>query len=77
MILVGNKSDLEDQRVVSTAAGEELARKFGCAFIESSAKNKLNHDSIFFTLIREMDRKTPALLKEKQKKKKKSLCMIM
>ncbi len=33
MILVGNKCDLQDQRVITTDQGEDLARKFGCAFL--------------------------------------------
>lgn len=37
-ILVGNKCDLADERVVSTKEGQELAAQFGVPFIETSAK---------------------------------------
>src|SRR3989344_5549508 len=37
MVLVGNKCDLEDSRVVATSQGADLAKSFGCPFIESSA----------------------------------------
>lgn len=43
MILVGNKCDLEDERVVRKDQGANLARSFNnCAFLESSAKAKIN-----------------------------------
>lgn len=37
IILVGNKSDLEMQRVVKKERGMELAQQYGLAFIETSA----------------------------------------
>ena len=41
MVLVGNKCDLEDERVVGRDQGLMMARKFGnCAFMETSAKAK-------------------------------------
>uniref|UniRef100_A0A915I242 small monomeric GTPase n=1 Tax=Romanomermis culicivorax TaxID=13658 RepID=A0A915I242_ROMCU len=42
MILVGNKCDLEDERVVGKDQGQNLARQFNCAFLETSAKAKIN-----------------------------------
>jgi small GTP-binding protein len=56
MILVGNKSDLEDQRAVTKEQGAECARSFGCQFIESSAKTRANVEEIFYTLIRGIER---------------------
>ena len=38
-LLVGNKSDLEADRAVSTAEGEQWARSKGMLFMESSAKS--------------------------------------
>eukprot|EP01117_Protostelium_nocturnum_P013256 TRINITY_DN4937_c0_g1_i3.p1 TRINITY_DN4937_c0_g1~~TRINITY_DN4937_c0_g1_i3.p1 ORF type:complete len:161 (+),score=38.13 TRINITY_DN4937_c0_g1_i3:76-558(+) len=32
MVIVGNKADLEDQRVVPKSEGEELAKSLGCPF---------------------------------------------
>jgi Ras-related protein Rap-1B len=75
MILVGNKCDLAEQRVISTAQGEELARKFGgCPFVEASAKNKTNVDVLFFDLIRQITRKTPTTT---TKEKKKGGCVLL
>lgn len=42
MVLVGNKCDLEDERVVGKDQGVNLARQFNCVFMETSAKAKIN-----------------------------------
>ncbi|CAF1078920.1 unnamed protein product [Didymodactylos carnosus] len=59
MVLVGNKNDLEDERVVGKQNGEALARSWGCTFLEASAKLQVNVNEIFFDLIRQINRKTP------------------
>ena len=42
MVLVGNKCDLEDERVVGKDQGLNMARQFGsCSFMETSAKAKI------------------------------------
>lgn len=57
IILVGNKIDLEDQRVVSREKGEEIALKFGMLFLETSAKLNINVDLIFQDLITEINQR--------------------
>lgn len=52
MVLVGNKSDMEDKRVVSTAEGQALADELGIPFIEASAKTNDKVDDTFFSLAR-------------------------
>lgn len=47
VMLVGNKIDLENQRVVSKEEAEEYAKKKGVAYIECSAKTAENVDSAF------------------------------
>ena len=43
MVLVGNKCDLEDERVVGKDQGLNLARQWNnITFMESSAKAKIN-----------------------------------
>jgi len=59
MILVGNKCDLEDERVVSKDQGHQLARQFNCAFMEASAKVKINVPEIFYNLVRQININTP------------------
>ncbi|RMD45107.1 hypothetical protein DV735_g111, partial [Chaetothyriales sp. CBS 134920] len=56
IILVGNKCDLEGDRVVSRDEGQALARQFNCKFIETSAKNRINVDNAFYDLVREIRR---------------------
>lgn len=41
-ILVGNKCDMLDEKVVSTEEGQKLADEYGIEFWEASAKNDIN-----------------------------------
>lgn len=50
VIIVGNKCDEEDSRVVSTQQGEQLAQSLGVPFIEASAKTGLNVSDVFYKL---------------------------
>ena len=54
IILVGNKSDLEDKREVSTEDGEKKAKQYGIAFCETSALQGKNIEYAFNTLIDEI-----------------------
>ncbi|KAL2868072.1 Rab family GTPase YPT6 [Aspergillus lucknowensis] len=47
IVLVGNKTDLSDKREVTTAQGEEEAKKNGLMFIETSAKVGHNVKQLF------------------------------
>jgi Ras-related protein Rap-1A/Ras-related protein Rap-1B len=74
MVLVGNKCDLQDQRVITTEQGQQLSAKFGnCAFLESSAKTRTNVNEIFFDLIRQVNRTKRPDSTDGGKKKK---CML-
>ena len=54
IILIGNKSDLEDKRQVLKDQGEEKARSFGCAFLETSAYSGDNIGKAFNLMIKEI-----------------------
>jgi GTPase KRas protein len=56
MVVAGNKCDLEGEREVSRQEGEALARSFGCKFIETSAKSRINVDKAFYDIVREIRR---------------------
>ncbi|KAI9795652.1 MAG: Ras GTPase [Piccolia ochrophora] len=56
IIVVGNKCDLESERQVAKQEGESLARSFGCKFIETSAKSRINVDNSFYDIVREIRR---------------------
>ena len=42
VILVGNKCDMEEERVVSADRGKQLADQLGLHFFETSAKENIN-----------------------------------
>ncbi|KAK1314449.1 Ras-related protein RABC2a [Acorus calamus] len=62
-ILVGNKIDKEDERVVSREDGIALAQEYGCTFLESSAKTRENVDKCFEDLALKI-LEVPSLLEE-------------
>ena len=57
LVLIGNKSDLEDQRVISTERGQELARENNMQFFETSALNGNGVEEAFQKSIEEVDQK--------------------
>jgi len=46
-ILVGNKCDLEEKRAVKKEEGNEMAEKYGIKYIETSAKDTINIETLF------------------------------
>ncbi len=42
LVILGNKVDLEEERVVSTEEGKILAKELHCGFMETSAKTGIN-----------------------------------
>jgi len=53
-ILIGNKCDMMDKKVVDTARGQALADEFGIKFFETSAKNNINVEKAFFEIARDV-----------------------
>jgi len=51
IVLIGNKTDLEDQRKITTEQGKEKAEFYKLAFIETSALNGNNIEKAFNELI--------------------------
>ena len=47
IMLIGNKSDLDQRRQVSTEEGERFAKENGLIFMETSAKTAFNVEEAF------------------------------
>lgn len=52
IVIVGNKSDLEDERQVSYEDGVNLAKQLNAPFLETSAKQAINVEEAFYSLTR-------------------------
>ena len=91
MVLVGNKCDLEEERVVGKEQGNNLSRQFNCAFMETSAKAKINVNDVscmkdgslvvyvfVFQIFYDLVRQINKKSPEKkQKQKKKPICVLL
>ena len=53
-LLVGNKTDLTEKRVVTTEEGKALANQFGVAFLETSARDNSNVEEMFLQMAKAM-----------------------
>ncbi|PGH12570.1 hypothetical protein AJ79_04191 [Helicocarpus griseus UAMH5409] len=51
-IIAGNKCDLKDERVIGARQGLEYARKRGCGFMETSAREMVNIEETFGLIVR-------------------------
>jgi GTPase KRas protein len=76
VILAGNKCDLERERQVTTNEGQELAKSFGCPFVETSAKARINVDEAFHGLVKEIRKEVLKDVKPDKQKHKKA-CAIL
>ena len=59
MLLVGNKCDMSNDRAVTYAEGQELAKTLGVSFLETSAKADLNIKETFQKLADEVHDNLP------------------
>ena len=57
IVIIGNKSDLEDQRQITKEQGQEKASKLEAAFLETSAFSGENLDKAFEMMISEIFKK--------------------
>jgi len=76
IVLVGNKCDLQKERQVSHEEGANLAQTWKCPFFETSAKMKINNETCFFELVREI-RKMESSNPKRRVQKKKFGCSIL
>jgi len=77
MMLAGNKCDLESERQVTTAEGQDLAKSFACPFFETSAKARINVEEAFYDLVREIRKENGGGATKTAKKKKSPGCALL
>jgi len=56
IVMLGNKCDLERERVISTAEAKECSKKLKIPFFETSAKTRFNVEEAFHQLVREVNK---------------------
>ena len=54
LVIVGNKADMEEDRVVSLGEGKAMAEKYDALFFETSAKSNQNIHNVFSGLTKEI-----------------------
>ncbi|RLV90920.1 Ras-related protein RSR1 [Spathaspora sp. JA1] len=70
MVLLGNKCDLEDERVLSIEDGVKVCQDWGLVpFYETSAMYRTNVDEAFIDVVRQIMRKEAAISAEKKQQK--------
>ncbi|KAH9874148.1 hypothetical protein IAQ61_004777 [Plenodomus lingam] len=57
MVLIGNKSDLEDDRAISRPRAFAVSREWNIPYFETSARRRANVDEAFVDLCRQIMRK--------------------
>jgi len=77
LVICGNKCDLESERQVSKAEGQELAKNFESPFLETSAKARINVEESFFELVREIRKQTNGNKVQKKVAKKNKACSLL
>jgi len=80
MIVVGNKRDLEDERIALPENPEDFAASIDVPYIETSAKTGFNVKEAFQLMLRQVDAVQPELLLRKRtavKARKQKDCVVL
>ena len=77
VIIVGNKCDLTEDREIETPDARDLARDYGAAYYETSAKTGQNVDKAFYESIRKYHEKCGEMEETMEEAKKLNCCDIL
>lgn len=77
IILVGNKIDMKDERVVNSDEAKALAHSWGVQYEETSAKIKTNVDKVYYDLVLQIKERKDSSNGTQHKKKKSKKCVIL
>jgi len=75
IVVVGTKLDLNNEREVSRATIQELARRWNLPFYETSAKRNWHVSEVFEDLVRQMRKRYPD--DHSSHRRKKDPCLVM
>ncbi|WRT65534.1 uncharacterized protein IL334_002479 [Kwoniella shivajii] len=67
LVIVGNKSDLLDEREIDSTEGEKLALNWNCTYYETSARTASNIVPVFEDIVRQLRRND--LIKKQERDK--------
>ena len=78
LVLVGNKSDMEDQRVVPRGRAFQLAQEWGQKpYYETSARRRTNVDEVFVNLTRPQTRNDRPVRQDRRRRRNRDRCIIL
>uniref|UniRef100_A0A3Q2QZ13 RAS related n=1 Tax=Fundulus heteroclitus TaxID=8078 RepID=A0A3Q2QZ13_FUNHE len=83
MVVVGNKADLEQHRVISREDAQAFARENTIHYMEASAKNRYNVDEAFMELVKiirrfqEMESPPPPTQQQRKRDSRGCPCVIL
>ncbi|KAK4687438.1 hypothetical protein P7C73_g2676, partial [Tremellales sp. Uapishka_1] len=77
LVIVGNKSDLVEERNVSTVEVQTLAEKWGCNYFETSARKSSNITPVFEDIVRQMRRLDTGRRDREGRRKRGKNCVIL
>ncbi|KAL9648102.1 hypothetical protein ABK040_007468 [Willaertia magna] len=77
MVLVGNKCDLESERIISQDEAKQYSKQLGIPSIETSAKQRLHVDECFMALVREVRNSKKSTITDDRKPTGKKGCLIL
>jgi Ras-related protein R-Ras2 len=82
MILIGNKCDLQRQRLVSNSMADDLKEELNLPYLETSAKTRQNVEEAFYELVRlirnfQLKERPPLNLNRNEKKQRFTNCNLL